>query len=160
METNDDILHRYESVSFESVHRPILHRLPKRQLKIIDIGSGSGRDSGYLARQGHCVRAVEPNAHYRTEAARLHPSPLIDWADDRLPNLAKTVQQNERYDIVLISAVWMHLDQDERCIAMPIVAGLLNPTGLLVITLRHGSKSRPLRMFEVSSPETKALAAA
>jgi len=55
--------------------------------------------------------------------------------------------------------VWMHLDRNERRLAMPNVAALVAPRGLLVMTLRHGPVPTGRIMFAVSAEETIGLAA-
>ena len=59
----------------------------------------------------------------------------------------------------MLTAVWMHLDDGQRQRAMGRVASLLQPDGLLSLSLRHGPVPAGRRMFEVSAAETCALAA-
>jgi len=44
-----------------------------------------------------------------------------------------------RFDLILLSAVWMHVPPTARERAFRIISELLKPSGVLVITLRHGS---------------------
>ncbi len=53
----------------------------------------------------------------------------------------------------------MHLDEAERAAAMPIVASLVAPHGVLIMSLRHGPVPTGRRMFDVSPEETKTLSA-
>ena len=108
---------------------------------------------------GHSVTAVEPTDAMRTRAARLHPSPGIRWVDDSLPELAVVVREGADYDAVILSAVWMHLDAAQRRRGMPVLAGLMRPGGVLVMSLRHGPVPAGRRMFDVTGQETVALAA-
>jgi SAM-dependent methyltransferase len=85
--------------------------------------------------------------------------PAIEWLDDALPDLTLVHSRGERFDLILISAVWMHLDEDERAGAMSSVASLLSPNGLLLLSLRHGPIPAGRRIFDVSGKETIALAA-
>ena len=66
----------------------------------------------------------------------------------------------ERYDVVMLTAVWMHLDERQRAHAMPGVASLLRRGGKMIMSLRHGPVPPGRRMFEVSAAETAALAEA
>jgi hypothetical protein len=59
-----------------------------------------------------------------------------------------------------MSAVWMHLDASERTAAMPIVASLLAPAGILCMSLRHGPVPEGRVMFEVTPEEVIAAARA
>jgi SAM-dependent methyltransferase len=150
---------QYESITFEDTHRCVLHLFPAATSRILDIGAGSGRDAAALAALGHTVIAVEPTAELRDAGRRLHVASAIAWVDDMLPDLDVVRGRNERYDVVLLTAVWMHLDADERRLAMARIADLLVPRGIVIMSLRHGPVPAGRRMFEVSATETIALAA-
>lgn len=150
---------QYESVSFADVHRDVIHLFPRRPSKVLDIGAGSGRDAAALARQGHRVVAVEPTAELREEGKRLHSSLPIEWVDDHLPALELLRHTQQRFDLILLTAVWMHLDESERKTAMESIAGLLAEGGLVIMSLRHGPVPPGRRMFDVSADETIKLGA-
>lgn len=156
----DALVRQYESLSFADVHRHVLHLLPWPPASVLDIGSGTGRDAAGLADLGHLVTAVEPTAALRLRAQRLHPSPRIEWIDDSLPDLRLLSAREHTFDVVMLTAVWMHLDAIERVRAMPGVAGLLRTGGLMVLTQRHGPVPAGRRMFDVPATETIALAEA
>jgi SAM-dependent methyltransferase len=159
-EEADELFQRYESTSFAEVHRSVLHLIPAVPCWVLDIGSGTGRDAAALAAMGHRVVAVEPTAEMRIRAAALHPSPQIEWLDDSLPNLARITQRGGEFQLVMLTAVWMHLDEPQRHRAMPRVASLVRRGGCISMTLRHGPIPPGRRMFEVSANETIALAEA
>ena len=81
---------------------------------------------------GHQVVAVEPVVAFRDRAARLHPSTRIEWVDDSLPDLAKLSGRGP-FDLVLLTAVWMHLDPEQRQRGMTRVSGLLRGGGALLL---------------------------
>ena len=159
-EQAETLLVRYESFSFDEAHSPVLHLVPTTPARVLDIGSGTGRDAAHLAEMGHRVTAVEPTDALRVAASRLHPSPAIDWIDDGLPDLERVVADGEQFDLVMLTAVWMHLDAVDRRRAMPIVASLVRPGGVMLLSLRHGPVADRRRMFEVSPEETIDLAGA
>jgi SAM-dependent methyltransferase len=148
------LLAQYESISFAELHAPILHLVPKTPCRVLDIGAGTGRDASAFAELGHQVVAVEPTAALRTAAMALHPSPRIEWIDDNLPDLSVLLTRGEIFDIVMLTAVWMHLDATQRRRAMPNVASLMRPGGVMIMALRHGPVPPGRRMFEVSAEET------
>jgi hypothetical protein len=44
----------------------------------------------------------------------LHPSPRIEWLKDSLPDLDGLRQRGETFDLAMLTAVWMHLDGEQR----------------------------------------------
>jgi SAM-dependent methyltransferase len=159
-EEADELFKLYEAIPSARSHRAVLHLIPTAPASILDIGSGTGRDAAWFAGQGHRVVAVEPTDAMRIPAMALHPSPAIEWLDDSLPDLALLRARGETFDLVMLSAVWMHLDEAQRQRAMPNVAALVRAGGPVIMTLRHGPVPPGRRMFEVSAEETIELAKA
>lgn len=157
-EEAETLLVQYESLAFEHVQRWSLALIPPAPRRVLEIGAGTGRDAAGFAALGHSVVAVEPTAVFRTRAAILHPSSAIEWIDDSLPDLAMILARGEIFDVVLMTAVWMHLDAGQRHRAMPNVAALIRPGGLAFMTLRHGPVPSGRRMFAVTADETIRLA--
>ena len=157
-ERASELVARYESISFCAKHKAILHLLPTVPSSIIDIGAASGTDAAWLAAHGHQVVAVEPVDEFRLAGIALHPTSAIEWINDSLPTLAQLSHCDRQFDVVLISAVWMHLDATERTLAMQSVASLIASTGTFIMSLRHGPLPTDRRMFDVSSEATISLA--
>lgn len=145
---------------FAEVHRPVLHLMPTQPCRVLDIGAGPGHDAAVLAAMGHSVVAVEPTEALRVPAMALYPSPAIEWIDDSLPELRSLASRTGTFDLVMLTAVWMHLDVEQRRRAIPTVASLLRVAGILMMSLRHGWVPEGRRMFEVTGDETIGFAAA
>src|SRR5204863_3062756 len=128
-----------------------LHLIPAEPSGVLDIGSGTGRDAAWFAAMGHRVVTVEPADAMRLPAMALHPSPRIEWLDDSLPELALLRARGERFDLVMLTAVWMHLDEAERIRAMPNVAALAKAGAAVAMTIRHGPVPPGRRLFAVSA---------
>jgi len=158
-EQAEELVARYEGIDFSAAHQAVLPLLSTAPASVIDIGAGTGRDAAWLAERGHRVVAVEPTEALRSRAIALHPTPAIEWIDDSLPALRRVLAQRRRFDLVMLTAVWMHLDAEERRVAMANVVALVAPLGMLVMTLRHGPAPSGRIMFAVSAEETIALAA-
>ena len=154
----EELFKRYESIPAADAHRAVMHLIPAAPSRILDIGSGTGRDAAWFAAQGHRVVAVEPTDAMRIPAMALHPSPRINWLSDSLPDLALLRTRGEKFDLVMLTAVWMHLDEAQRRRAMPRLASLVRAGGLLIMKIRHGPVPAGRRMFEVSPEETIELA--
>lgn len=150
---------RYECLTLEQVYGDALPLFPKPPASVLNIGAGTGRDAAALAARGHkVVVAVEATSELREHGKKVHAAHKIKWLDDGLPDLDKVFDLERRYDLVLLTAVWMHLDKDQRRAAMPSVASLTAPGGRIVLLLRHGPVPEGRRTFAVTPAETVALA--
>ena len=104
----------YESLSFEEIHGSVLDLLPESTGCILDVGAGTGRDAAWFAANGHNVVAVEPSAQFRAAGQERHRSPDIRWMNDTLPALEKVLRSKLTFDLVWVSAVWMHVPRSVR----------------------------------------------
>ena len=133
----DALLATYNALDPTEVHAAWAPaRLPSEPGFACDIGAGSGRDANWLAANGWEVVAVEPSA-LRDRAARDSHQRVV-WMNDALPDLRNLRALGRRFDLILLSAVWMHVAPKDRERAFRILSDLLGPSGLLVITLRLG----------------------
>jgi SAM-dependent methyltransferase len=132
--------------------------IPAASTTVLDIGAGSGADAAWLAARGHRVVAVEPTEALRAYGLAHHASPRSAWLGDSLPALEGIAHRKRAFGLVMLTAVWMHLDEEERRAALPVVASLLAPDGVLIMALRHGPAPQDRVMFAVSAEETIALA--
>ena len=155
-----ELIGRYERISAAEAHQSVLHLIPNAPSRIVDIGAGTGRDAAWFATNGHRVVAVEPTDELRMAAQRLHPSPGIEWLNDGLPDLSLLLSRGEKFDLVMLTAVFMHLDEGQRRRAMPNLAALMQEDGVMIMSLRHGPVPAGRRMFAVSAGETIELAQA
>ncbi|MFZ6746219.1 class I SAM-dependent methyltransferase [Undibacterium sp. JH2W] len=154
------LVQQWQDISFEQHHAMILHLLPLAPSRVLDLGSGIGSDAAAFAAMGHSVVAVEPTEELRLPGIALHDTPSITWLDDSLPDLPVVQARKETFDLIMLSAVWMHLDATQRQRAMPKLAGLMSESASLILSLRHGPIPAGRRMFDVSTEETIELAAA
>lgn len=154
----DKFINQYESVSAEKIHKDWSHLIPATKSLVLDVGAGSGRDAAWLTDQGHEVIAIEPSNILRKRAHALHPSPSIQWINDTLPALKETYKLGLNFDIILLSAVWIHIPPSDRERAFSKLANLLKPGGRLIISLRHGKSPDDRVMHTCSTSELKSLA--
>ncbi len=154
----EDVSRRYESVAAETVHGWLADLLPSAPALVLDVGAGTGRDAAWLASRGLEVVAVEPSSAMLAEAQRLHPSPAIRWISDSLPGLDKVFRLGLSFDLILLSAVWMHVPPADRARAFRKLVTLLKPGGGIAITLRHGHAEPERGIHDVSQAEIEHLA--
>jgi SAM-dependent methyltransferase len=148
-----DLIARFECISPAQVYGPVIDLLPTDTSRIADIGAGTGRDAAWLAERGHAVLAVEPVDELRRAGMALHTSPKIVWLDDRLPDLMRTTKHGP-FDFLLLSAVWQHLNDDERRLAVRRLRRLTAPGGMLIMSLRHGPGAADRPVYGVAPDDT------
>lgn len=149
---------RYESRPFEDIHRDVLDLLPDASGLVLDIGAGSGRDAAWFAAHGHDVVAVEPAHQLQQVAKSLHPDSRIRWLDDQLPTLAGVFRTGLTFDLIWLSAVWMHVPPTSRQRAFRKLVTLLRPGGRIMMSLRQGPPPADRVMYPTQVDEIEKLA--
>lgn len=143
---------QYNSVPFEQVHKDWLQYVPESGMAL-DIGAGSGRDARHLAAKGLTVFAVEPSIGIRERAQQYTVKENVHWLNDSLPKLEKVFNLDIKFDLILLSAVWMHVPPSERERCIRKISSLLKANGKIVISLRHGPCNDERIMYQVSADE-------
>jgi SAM-dependent methyltransferase len=152
------LVEQYESLSFQEVHAGLTGMLPPPGATVLDVGAGSGRDAAWFAANGYDVVAVEPSEAMLAHARKRHPSSRIHWLADSLPDLANVRRLGLSFDLILLSAVWMHIPPAERQRSLRKLATLLAPKGRIAISLRLGPPDTERAMYAVSYAELSSLA--
>lgn len=148
----------YESLAFEKFHEPVLDLLPEVACRILDVGAGTGRDAAWFAARGHKVVAVEPSAEMRAAGRELHSSSDIRWMDDALPALDKVRRSKLAFDLVWLSAMWMHVPPSARDRAFRKLVSLMNSGGSMMVSLRQGPPPAERPMEPVRAADVEVLA--
>lgn len=169
---------QYLSISFDKVHQNWHQLLPailaNPNARILDIGAGPGRDTRFIAQSAlnkhgdnnaTQVIAVEPANLLAELGARQTEGLNVKWLTDSLPALSTITKQEVSFDLILLSAVWMHIPVSDRPRSMRKLANLLKPGGKLVISLRHSASTeqaeqerKDRKMHTVCADELKGLA--
>lgn len=160
-QNRDRLFDQYSAVSADAIHgiwarKALRDREPGTAC---DIGAGSGRDANWLAEIGWEVIAVEPSKLRLLAEQRSHSR--VTWLDDSLPGLKKLRALGHRFDLILLNGIWQHIASKQRGRAFRILCEMLNPSGLLAISLRHGdNETERLErgFFSVNSDELIQLA--
>jgi len=177
-ENAEALAEQYLSTSFEQVHQSWNQLLPaiikNPNARILDIGAGSGRDAKYISEasvnkhgdnNNTQVIAVEPANLLAELGARQTEGLNVKWFTDSLPALSTITKQEVSFDLILLSAVWMHIPVSDRARSIRKLANLLKPGGKLVISLRHSASTdeaeqerKAREMHTVCADELKKLA--
>jgi SAM-dependent methyltransferase len=148
---------QYNSVLFEEVHPSWSDFWPRQNCSVLDIGAGNGRDAKWFAERGSDVVAVEPAQALR-ELGKSQTPLKIHWLDDQLPELNKVFELGIRFDVILLSAVWMHIAPNDRERCFRKLSNLLAPNGKLIISLRFGVFKDARKAYPVSAEELQSFA--
>ncbi len=152
------LVEQYEGVPFEEVHGAWLEHLPCGAGRALDVGAGSGRDAAALARRGWRVWAVEPSPQMLALAKARHDGAGVEaWVESSLPGLEGLESPDGGFDLILASAMWMHVPHRERSRAFRKLVERLAPGGVMVLTLRTGPAPAGRVDLEVSPDEIDAL---
>ena len=135
---SEDTFNLYETLKTEDVHSSWISSIEFDGKKVLDIGSGSGRDAAFFSSKGaQLVVAVDPSRDMLSLAKQKHGDKKILWVNDSLPNLASidTVKLGS-FDFILCSAVLMFLDEKKQIISLKTILRLLKEGGTAVITIK------------------------
>jgi SAM-dependent methyltransferase len=169
-----ELAQQYLSKSFDEVHQSWSQFLPSiienPNARILDLGAGSGRDAKHfaeLAAKTHTTKdniqilAAEPANELSQLGQKTTQGLNVIWIEDSLPSLGTVTKQEVSFDLILLSAVWMHIPPSDRARSIRKLANLLKPGGKLVISLRHGQtdeECKQRKMHHVCADELKQLA--
>lgn len=146
----------YNSLLCQTVHEPWLANLPANGF-VLDVGCGSGRDARFFAENGLFVTAVEPS-NLLDYAKSQHDHANITWLNDSLPDLFQVFKLQIKYDVILLSAVWMHIAPTHHSRIIRKLSNLLKPNGKIIITLKHGPARDGCPSYPVESGSLAKLA--
>jgi 2-polyprenyl-3-methyl-5-hydroxy-6-metoxy-1,4-benzoquinol methylase len=105
--------------------------------KVLDIGSGSGRDTNWLLQRGFNAEGVDASHGLLKEARSRYPAAVFRF--DALPHLSMT--ETSAYDHALCSAVLMHVPASQVTFAMEHTLRVIRPGGYLICSVRSSRQT-------------------
>lgn len=105
--------------------------LLKNGAKILDVGSGSGRDACYFQKQGYQVTALEPSKNLCREIRKVFPGEIV--CSD-----IQNYQPEERYDGIWACASLIHLQEEEVLQFFEKIDLYLEDSGIVYISGKNG----------------------
>ena len=123
---------RYEAAPLADLHALLLSLLPKQE-RIVELGSGSGRDGAFLVAQGYDWMGIEGARAMAARSRALHPDlqGRILCADLRHP----LPFPDAIFGAVFSFAALMHLESSAVCPVLRETARILKPGAPLVISV-------------------------
>ncbi len=120
---------------------------------VLDIGSGSGRDVGWLINQGFRAEGVDASLGLLNEARLANPNAV--FRQDSLPRLESI--SDSSVDNILCSAVLMHLPAGDIPAAIGNMLRVLRAGGRVICSVRPSRQNEPResdgRLYTDISPE-------
>jgi 2-polyprenyl-3-methyl-5-hydroxy-6-metoxy-1,4-benzoquinol methylase len=115
---------------------------------VLDIGCAGGRESGYLSGQGLTVTGCDISEKFITLATQAHPKCQFFVSDMRdLGN------HTAKYDGIWCNAAFLHIPKQEGPATLKILHNLLNPAGLLYVSVMKGTFNGLRRNEQMNWPE-------
>jgi SAM-dependent methyltransferase len=126
--------------------------------KVLDIGSGSGRDLAVLLDRGVDGYGIEPGDAMRAFALQKHPQLAARLESGALPITGAPF--GGQFDGVVCNAVLMHVPDDRFLHAWESIRGLLKPHGRVLVSLPamradllDNDRDRDGRFFKNHAPD-------
>lgn len=108
--------------------------LLKKGAKILDVGSGSGRDVCYFQKQGYQATALEPSKNLCREIRKVFSGEIV--CSD-----IQNYRPAERYDGIWACASLIHLQEEEVLQFFERIDRYLNDDGIVYISGKNGIQS-------------------
>ncbi len=146
----------YNRMAFEDVNQGLPALLPDAYagtLHALDLGCGSGRDARWLAERCFQVVAFDGAPEMVAVSREINPHPGVTYLHDFMPDMSVVKATGLKFDVMLMSAAWMHLDEEARYKTFENMTQLANPGALMFISLRHGPSPEDRPMFKVTAEE-------
>ena len=105
--------------------------LLKAQARILDVGSGSGRDACYFQKRGYQVTALEPSKNLCREIRKVFSGKIV--CSD-----IQSYQPDEGYDGSWACASFLHLRQKEVLRFFERIEVYLNDNGIVYLSGKNG----------------------
>ena len=105
--------------------------LLKKGAKILDVGSGSGRDACYFQKHGYQVTALEPSKNLCREIRKVFPGEIV--CSD-----IQNYRSTERYDGIWACASLIHLQEEEILCFFKKIDMYLNDNGIVYASGKSG----------------------
>ena len=105
--------------------------LLRERARILDVGSGSGRDACYFQKKGYQVTALEPSKNLCREIRKVFSGKIV--CSD-----IQSYQPNQRFDGIWACASFLHLQEKEVFSFFEKIDLYLNDSGIIYLSGKNG----------------------
>lgn len=105
--------------------------LLREQARILDVGSGSGRDACYFQKKGYQVTALEPSKNLCREIRKVFSGEIV--CSD-----IQSYQSDQRFDGIWACASFLHLQEKEVLCFFEKINSYLNDNGIVYLSGKNG----------------------
>lgn len=105
--------------------------LLREQARILDVGSGSGRDACYFQKKGYQVAALEPSKNLCREIRKVFSGEIV--CSD-----IQSYQPDQRFDGIWACASLLHLQEKEVLSFFEKINLYLNDNGIVYLSGKNG----------------------
>ena len=105
--------------------------LLREHARILDVGSGSGRDACYFQKKGYQVTALEPSKNLCREIRKVFSGEIV--CSD-----IQSYQPDQRYDGIWACASFLHLQEKEVLSFFEKINLYLNEKGIVYLSGKNG----------------------
>ena len=105
--------------------------LLREQARILDLGSGSGRDACYFQNHGYQVTALEPSKNLCREIRKVFSGEIV------CPDI-QSYQPEQRFDGIWACASFLHLQEKEVLSFFEKINLYLNDNGIIYLSGKNG----------------------
>ncbi len=128
-----------------------LHQLFSKEILpgngVLDIGFGSGRDLEFLRNMGCDIWGVDPAEKFVEIARKRFPDIADHFAVGALPTLSLPENYPEKFDVITLIAVWMHIPKESYERSTRSICDLLKIKGKIIINYSKGERKGDERTF-------------
>lgn len=118
------------SVDMSEQYRKFLPLL-REQARILDVGSGSGRDACYFQKRGYQVTALEPSKNLCREIRK-------GFSGEIVCSDIQSYQPDQRFDGIWACASLLHLREKEVLCFFEKINSYLNENGIIYLSGKNG----------------------